>query len=146
MIAEAGESSPVRQEAARRYLDDFVETLGGANASALEKALAERCALAFYDLDYWNLHHHERVDGTGYPDGLRGEAIPIGARILLVADALDAMTSDRTYRRALPMDEAARRLQAGAGNQFDARVVQAALRCLEKGTITLGPSALRAAR
>lgn len=92
------------------------------------------------------LHHHERVDGTGYPDGLRGEAIPIGARILLVADALDAMTSDRTYRRALPVEEAARRLQAGAGTQFDARVVPAALRCLEKGTITIGgPSALRAA-
>jgi len=92
------------------------------------------------------LHHHERVDGTGYPAGLQGEAIPIGARILLVADALDAMTSDRTYRRALPLEEAIRRLRAGAGSQFDAKVVQAVLRCLQKGSISIGgPPALKAA-
>ncbi len=92
------------------------------------------------------LHHHERVDGTGYPGGLQGEAIPIGARVLLVADALDAMTSDRTYRQALPLEEAIRRLRAGAGSQFDAQVVQAALRCLQKGSITIGgPPVLKAA-
>ena len=86
------------------------------------------------------LHHHERVDGTGYPAGLRGEAIPIGSRILLVADALDAMTSDRTYRKALPLEEAIRRLQGGAGTQFDARVVQAALHCLQTGRIVINPT------
>ncbi len=90
------------------------------------------------------LYHHERIDGTGYPAGLKGDAIPIGARILLVADALDAMTSERTYRKAVSLEEAVRRLRAGAGSQFDAGVVQAALRCLDKGTIAPGePSALR---
>jgi len=92
------------------------------------------------------LYHHEHVDGSGYPAGLRGDAIPIGARILLVADALDAMTSDRIYRKALPLAEALRRLEAGAGSQFDARVVRAVLRCLERGTITIkGSERLRAA-
>src|SRR6202022_3957415 len=50
--------------------------------------------------------HHEKFDGTGYPDGLKGEEIPIGARILAVVDCLDALASDRQYRRALPLDEA----------------------------------------
>jgi diguanylate cyclase (GGDEF)-like protein len=84
------------------------------------------------------LYHHEHVDGSGYPAGLLGDAIPIGARILLVADALDAMTSDRTYRKALTIDEALRRLRAGAGKQFEARLVEAAARCLQKGTLVLG--------
>jgi len=91
------------------------------------------------------LHHHERVDGTGYPGGLQGEDIPIGARVLLVADALDAMTSDRTYRKALPLEEAVRRLEAGAGTQFDAQVVQAALRCLAAGRIRVTPRGEEAA-
>lgn len=70
-------------------------------------------------------HHHERFDGKGYPDGLAGEAIPLGARILAVADALDAMTTDRPYRRALSGDEAVARLRQGAGSQFDPDVVAA---------------------
>jgi HD-GYP domain-containing protein (c-di-GMP phosphodiesterase class II) len=92
------------------------------------------------------LYHHEHVDGSGYPAGLLGDAIPIGARILLVADALDAMTSDRTYRKALPIDETVRRLRAGAGKQFEGRIVEAAVRCLQKGMIVLGDTTeLRAA-
>jgi HD-GYP domain-containing protein (c-di-GMP phosphodiesterase class II) len=70
-------------------------------------------------------HHHERYDGRGYPDGLAGTAIPLDARILAVADAYDAMTSDRSYRRALPHTEAIERLQAGAGTQFDPICVEA---------------------
>lgn len=69
--------------------------------------------------------HHERWDGRGYPDGLRGTAIPLLARILAVADSFDAMTTPRPYRAALPMAEAARRLRADAGRQFDADVVNA---------------------
>lgn len=53
-------------------------------------------------------HHHERMDGTGYPDRLRGEEIPIGARILSIVDVFDALTTDRPYRQALPLDEALR--------------------------------------
>ncbi|MHB9143827.1 MAG: HD-GYP domain-containing protein [Symbiobacteriia bacterium] len=73
-------------------------------------------------------HHHERLDGQGYPDGLTGEDIPLGARILLVADAFDAMTTDRPYRRALPRAEALRRIVENAGTQFDRRVAWAAVR------------------
>ena len=70
-------------------------------------------------------HHHERWDGAGYPDRLEGTDTPLGARIFAVADALDAMTSDRPYRRALPWDEAAREIAAQSGRQFDPAVVTA---------------------
>jgi putative nucleotidyltransferase with HDIG domain len=69
--------------------------------------------------------HHEKWDGTGYPDGLRGEEIPIGARILSAVDCLDALASDRQYRRALPLDEAMARVEEESGKTFDPRVVAA---------------------
>jgi len=69
--------------------------------------------------------HHERYDGAGYPDGLVGEEVPLAARILSVADALDAMTSDRPYRKALPLDVAWAEIQDKAGTQFCPRVVGA---------------------
>src|SRR3954451_22633313 len=68
---------------------------------------------------------HERYDGTGYPDGLRGEDIPLGARIVCVCDAYDAMTSDRPYQRALSPDDALAELRRCAGTQFDPVVVDA---------------------
>ncbi|MBW3633331.1 MAG: HD domain-containing protein [Chloroflexi bacterium] len=68
-------------------------------------------------------HHHERWDGTGYPDGLEGERIPLGARIIAVADAFDAMTSDRVYRAALQVDVAFAELARGRGTQFDPQIV-----------------------
>lgn len=74
--------------------------------------------------------HHERWDGGGYPDGLRQAQIPLGARIIAAADAFDAMTSDRPYRRALSAAEARLRLAQCAGSQFDPTVVEAALRVL----------------
>jgi diguanylate cyclase (GGDEF)-like protein/putative nucleotidyltransferase with HDIG domain len=73
----------------------------------------------------WIRHSHERVDGRGYPDGLSGEAIPQASRILLVADAYDAMTSDRCYRPALPAAEALAELERHAGTQFDVACVAA---------------------
>lgn len=69
--------------------------------------------------------HHERWDGTGYPDGLHGEEIPVGARILAAVDCLDALASDRQYRRALPLDEAMARVEQEAGKTFDPTVVAA---------------------
>src|SRR5579872_2373439 len=69
--------------------------------------------------------HHEKWDGSGYPYGLRGEEIPIGARILSAVDCLDALASDRQYRRALPLDEAMARVASDAGTAFDPRVIQA---------------------
>ncbi|WP_042357028.1 HD-GYP domain-containing protein [Bacillus rubiinfantis] len=67
--------------------------------------------------------HHERWDGKGYPDGLKGEEIPLLARIAAIADAFDAMTSSRSYRSALPLEEAFNRIVEGAGSQFDPRLV-----------------------
>lgn len=69
-------------------------------------------------------HHHERLDGQGYPDGLCGSDIPLDARIIAVADAFEAMTSDRAYRPALPTEAALRRLRDGAGTQFDPHIVE----------------------
>jgi putative two-component system response regulator len=71
------------------------------------------------------LHHHERWDGAGYPHGLAGEEIPLGARIFAVADTLDAMTSDRPYRPALAWREAAGEIVAQSGRQFDPEIVRA---------------------
>lgn len=68
-------------------------------------------------------HHHERWDGLGYPDGIRGEAIPLGARIIMVADTIDAMTTDRPYRKALGFEVVVSELQKHRGTQFDPRLV-----------------------
>jgi diguanylate cyclase (GGDEF)-like protein len=79
-------------------------------------------------------HCHERWDGGGYPDGVAGEDIPLESRIILVCDAYHAMTTDRPYRRRLSHREAVRRLEEGAGTQFDPNVVEVALRVLEQPT------------
>ncbi|HUJ92793.1 MAG TPA: HD domain-containing phosphohydrolase, partial [Gaiellaceae bacterium] len=73
----------------------------------------------------WVLHHHERWDGAGYPDGMRGESIPLGARIIFVADAFDAMTSERVYRDPLSEADALAELERCAGTQFDPTIVEA---------------------
>jgi HD-GYP domain-containing protein (c-di-GMP phosphodiesterase class II) len=78
------------------------------------------------------LYHHERWDGKGYPDGLAGEAIPLLARILAVADAYDAMSTNRPYREALPCREVEDFLGKGAGSQWDPRVIDAFLGCRQK--------------
>ncbi len=72
--------------------------------------------------------HHEKWDGSGYPNGLKGEEIPIGARVLAVVDCLDALATDRQYRNALPLDEAMTKVVAMAGTSFDPRIVEI-LRC-----------------
>jgi HD-GYP domain-containing protein (c-di-GMP phosphodiesterase class II) len=77
-------------------------------------------------------HHHERYDGTGYPDGLKGEDIPLFARILAVADSFEAMTAERAYRSGLSEEEAAAELKAGAGTQWDPAVIEVFLEVLEE--------------
>lgn len=72
-------------------------------------------------------HHHERYDGAGYPDGMAGKAIPIAARMIMLCDSIDAMLSDRPYRRALPVHEVRKELQRCAGTQFDPDIVRAIL-------------------
>ena len=78
------------------------------------------------------LYHHERYDGSGYPDGLVGEAIPLLARILAVADGYDAMSTARPYRAAMPIPKVEEILRSGAGSQWDQRVVEAFLRCRDR--------------
>lgn len=77
------------------------------------------------DASLYALHHHESLDGSGYPSGLKGNEIPVVSRIVSVIDAYDAMVSNRCYRKGLPHEEAIRRLLESSGTQFDPQVVQA---------------------
>jgi putative nucleotidyltransferase with HDIG domain len=71
------------------------------------------------------LHHHERLDGSGYPDGLRGDQVPLLARVVGLADAFDAMTSNRPYRPMLPFEHVKHEIERNVGTQFDVRAVDA---------------------
>ena len=86
----------------------------------------------------WIYHHHERWDGTGYPDGLKGEAIPLAARIIAVADVWDALRSDRPYRKAWPEEKALEYIREQAGQHFDPQVVEVFLRVSGNETGTAG--------
>ena len=94
-------------------------------------------------------HHHERYDGKGYPDGLQGHEIPLEARILCVADSVQAMESDRTYRKALSRKEIITEIKENAGTQFDPIIVKAFLKAMQKGnpvmvkTLTQEPDAFK---
>jgi HD-GYP domain-containing protein (c-di-GMP phosphodiesterase class II) len=87
------------------------------------------------------LYHHERYDGTGYPFGLVGDAIPILSRIVLVSDAFDAMTSKRAYQPALPVDFAVHEITKNAGSQFDPAVVEIFIGLAEVDALPLEMSA-----
>jgi putative two-component system response regulator len=96
----------------------------------------ERICLSLRSVSYYLpmiRHHHERVDGAGYPDHLAGKEIPLGARIAAISDAWDAMVSDRPYRRGLDEEEALRRLRQGAGSQWDAGLVHVFIDLLDGG-------------
>jgi putative two-component system response regulator len=96
----------------------------------------ERICLSLRSVAYYLpmiRHHHERVDGAGYPDHLAGNDIPLAARIAAISDAWDAMISDRPYRRGLGEEEALRRLRQGAGSQWDAGLVGVFLDLLDGG-------------
>ena len=91
-------------------------------------------------------YHHEKWDGTGYPEGLQGEAIPFLGRLLGVADFYDALTSARAYRGAMPAGEAIKLVESGSGTHFDPAIAAAALRLFERGALNVDamPSELRA--
>lgn len=78
----------------------------------------------FEDIAKWAKHHHERYDGRGYPDGMKGEEIPLYSRIILIADTFDAMTSTRPYRKGLPYEVAFAELIEFSGSQFDPNLVE----------------------
>ena len=86
----------------------------------------------FADLLPIVLYHHERYDGTGYPEGLAGEKIPLHARIFAVADVYDALISDRPYRPGMPHDQVLNFLREKAGSQFDPKIVEVALKLLSE--------------
>jgi HD-GYP domain-containing protein (c-di-GMP phosphodiesterase class II) len=81
------------------------------------------------------LHHHERFDGHGYPHGLRGTQVPRSARIVSVADAYDAMTTDRPYRQALSPNTAFERLRSGSGSQWEGLYVEALIAAVGSRTL-----------
>ena len=78
----------------------------------------------FLELAQFVLNHHERWDGGGYPNGLKGGAIPLEARIITIADSYDAMTSERSYRKGLSKEEAIKELTRCSGSQFDPNIVE----------------------
>ena len=105
-----------------------------ADLTAAERIIVERhaeigfrmlAALGIDPIASWILHHHERWDGAGYPNGLAGSDIPRASRILFVADAYDTMTADRVYRKGVSRAEALEELDRGSGTQFDPAVVAA---------------------
>ena len=84
--------------------------------------------------------HHERFDGAGYPDGLKAHSIPLGARIVTVVDEYDAMTSDRPYRKGLPLTEAESILRDGAGTQWDPELVETFLGAMRSSDVRGEPA------
>jgi ribonuclease P protein subunit RPR2 len=89
--------------------------------------------------------HHERWDGAGYPYGLSGEEIPLAARVFSIADSFDAMTSDRPYRAAMPIEQALEQIREGAGSQFDPEVAKAFLELADDGGLQLHAPQIAAA-
>jgi HD-GYP domain-containing protein (c-di-GMP phosphodiesterase class II) len=85
-------------------------------------------------------HHHERWDGLGYPDGISGAAIPLASRIILIADTVDAMASDRPYRKRLALDAVIAELQNCRGTQFDQEIVNVAVSSVSVRRLITGPS------
>ncbi|MBQ6257124.1 MAG: HD domain-containing protein, partial [Clostridia bacterium] len=83
------------------------------------------------------LHHHERYDGKGYPNGMKGEEIPLFARIIGVADAFDAMTANRVYRKQMDFSYVLGEIQKGRGTQFDPQMADILLQLIDEGQIDL---------
>jgi HD-GYP domain-containing protein (c-di-GMP phosphodiesterase class II) len=87
-------------------------------------------------------HHHERWDGRGYPDGLSADAIPLGSRIITIADTIDAMTTNRPYRNALPLEVVLGELNRGRGSQFDADLIELTVNSVTVRRLISDPSSI----
>ena len=114
ILRQAGPLTPLQRDLIRAHPDKGVEIVS--NVRSIDKKILE-CIQ----------HHHEWYDGSGYPAGLSQTDIPIGARIIMVADSIDAMATDRPYRAALSSEDIRRELLENRGTQFDADVVRVAL-------------------
>ena len=120
ILQKRGQLTSIERQGMERHCEIGYQLLGGSDSELLE--LAASIALT----------HHERVDGTGYPQGLRAEDIPAEGRIVAVADVFDALTSDRAYRPAYPVEEALAIMRDGRGTQFDPPVLDLFLSCLDE--------------
>jgi diguanylate cyclase (GGDEF)-like protein/putative nucleotidyltransferase with HDIG domain len=131
-IGKIGVADPILRKAGPLDDDEWVEMRRHSELGARILAGA-----SLDDISGWVLAHHERPDGTGYPSALGDEQIPLEAKILAVADAFEAMTSDRTYRTAMPVEQAIDELRRCSGSQFDAGVVDAFLRTLHPAGVAV---------
>jgi putative two-component system response regulator len=111
IIAKKGPLSPEEREIMKTHVTMGERLMRGMNVDPMVREII--------------LHHHERWDGSGYPDGLKGEEIPLSARIVAIADVLDALLAERPYKKALAFDEAAEVVKAGSATQFDPTLVEA---------------------
>lgn len=116
ILRQAGPLTPAQRGLIRAHPDKGVEIIS--SVRSLDPEIL-RCVR----------HHHEWYDGSGYPAGIAGEDIPLGARIIMIADSIDAMLTDRPYRSALSVDEVKQELIRNAGTQFDPHLVEVALEC-----------------
>ena len=106
--------------------------------AAVLAMLVDYCALTLIEnVVEGARYHHERYDGRGYPDGLKGEEIPLFGRIIGVADAFDAMTANRVYRKQMDFDYVLNEMKNGRGTQFDPQIVDIMLRLIDEGKIDL---------
>jgi diguanylate cyclase (GGDEF)-like protein/putative nucleotidyltransferase with HDIG domain len=122
VLLKPGRLTEEEQETMRRHSELGREIIAGAGMDEIARYV---------------MHLHERWDGTGYPDGIAAEDIPLESRVLHVADALEAMTSSRVYRTALPLDEALAELERGAGTQFDPAVAARMVELVRSGQVEI---------
>jgi putative nucleotidyltransferase with HDIG domain len=135
-IGKIGVSAAVIDKAGRLTVEEMAEMREHATMGARILEPLPHCA----DILPMVLQHHERIDGSGYPKGLAGEAIAFDARLLAVADVYDAMTSDRPYRRGLPPRDVAAHIASAAGTDFDPVVVEAFLQAFRDQTLGHEPA------
>lgn len=127
-IGKIGVPDSVLQKPARLSEEEFLEM----KAHPVKSYLILKDFPIFHNMALGAKHHHERYDGRGYPDQLKGENIPLFSRIILIADTFDAMTSTRPYRKGLSFDIAFSELREFAGSQFDPKVVEAFIKAIAK--------------
>jgi putative two-component system response regulator len=119
VLLKPGKLAPKEREAMERHARIGHDILAGSHVEMFD--MAARIALT----------HHEKVDGSGYPNGLKGDEIPLEGRIVAVADVFDALTSDRVYRKAFDFEQAIEMMREGRGTHFDPRLLDVLLADLE---------------